>query len=91
MPIKGFMLGTCMTVSKKNTKPLFLRKKVWNIAKAYVKSDYKIACKELSNLSPDGLQWLKNVPKEIGPGVILETQVFVIYYIKSLSALIVSI
>jgi len=54
MPIIGFVLSTCMTISKKNIKSLLLRKKVWNIAKAYVNSDYKIAYKELGNLSPDG-------------------------------------
>jgi len=48
----------------KEHRTLILKKKVWNIAKAYVKSDYKIAYKELAKLSLDGLQWLKNIPKE---------------------------
>jgi len=57
MSITGFVLGTCITISEKH-KALILKKKVWNIDKAYVKNDYKIACKELCNLSLDGLQWL---------------------------------
>ena len=65
----------------KEQKALILKKKVWNIVNAYVKSEYKAACKELGKFSPGGLLWLKNVPKETWTIAILKTLVYVICYI----------
>ena len=68
---------------KKEHKAFILKKKVWNIANAYVKSDYKATCKELVNSVQVDYYDRRMSLKKLELRAILKTLFYAICYITT--------